>query len=445
MDVQYKKKEVLDVLKWKPHEDVSLGDLDGYLQKLKVPWRIGSCNNNGNITVSTWCGPSSNPPVEHPIFGHVEEDNWTFNSSIKMGDMKAIQDIENSTENNVVWNYCRSKKEGEIGIMTRILESCDTEITTCREYHANGHLKKMYSEHRYGGKEGRYVEWYLDATPHIEAFYQNGVLHGPYVIRGQNGHIKSVCTYVDGFKDGISFQYYCENDKLRLETTWDMGKQHGPYISYHKNGYIFEKYDVVNGLKNGKYLRYYESGGLANERTYELDKLNGAFITYYESGNIECKRTYDYDQLEGACTYFWDTLDHGVKKSFNYHKNELHGEQFVYNRDGSVAESYKYENGKMFNESVAASYEKEKKVYQFKIGPFQHKLYRRFSCEADFEKLKQILESNSGPSTTSFWLTYLDESGDHIVVGTDKALMDAIKKSTENNIVRLYIVEDHNQ
>lgn len=138
---------------------------------------------------------------------------------------------------------------------------------------------------------------FFDATGKIisTGYTKNERYAGSWVELYPNGLPKTITTYVDGKKEGLS---------LELTNNGQVSRQ----IYYHQN------------LKHGDYKEY-NYAVLKEERFYENDKLEGLVKIFYGDGKI---------MEEGA-----------------YKNGTRHGISRWYDQVGTVTIEYEYDNGQL--------------------------------------------------------------------------------------------------
>ena len=111
-------------------------------------------------------------------------------------------------------------------------------------------------------------------------------LNGKYVIRYNNGNIKTISYYKHGVLDGKYEKYY-KNGNIKIKSNYKNGKLDGKYIEYFENGNIYITCNFKNGKLDGNYILYDKNGNIVEKSNFKNDKLDGEYIQYDEDGEIK--------------------------------------------------------------------------------------------------------------------------------------------------------------
>ncbi len=139
-------------------------------------------------------------------------------------------------------------------------------------------------------------EFFSDGSISHEMYYKNGELHGPTRTYYANGQLESEVNYNNGKIEGLSLMYY-ENGQLWSKSLSKEWGHWGPYETFFENGQLSTKgqylpYELANGDsmggdKIGYCQGFSDKGSLIEEEWYTKD---GSFIeskTYNEAGWLE--------------------------------------------------------------------------------------------------------------------------------------------------------------
>ena len=143
----------------------------------------------------------------------------------------------------------------------------------------------------------------LSPTENVEeeGYVRNGARHGMWILYHADGHVKTVCNYVDGKLDGLKIsldargqiiekQGFKEGEphgmhvtyrfgRAQEEIPYDMGTVHGKVMRYYGNNKIKESIEFVNGKQHGYYRHYNEQGDKDMEYVYENgEKVSGGIV-----------------------------------------------------------------------------------------------------------------------------------------------------------------------
>lgn len=141
---------------------------------------------------------------------------------------------------------------------------------------------KKYSPFKSNTKE---VENQKQVKKEKETIYQkpkNGVKKYKY----DNGNVKSIVTYKDGKKVGMSNTFYKSGEK-QYDIPYQDGKKHGKVIWYYKSGKVYRETDYKLGKKDGYQRKYWESGKLKSEMIFKNGMLSTGLKEITSSNKIK--------------------------------------------------------------------------------------------------------------------------------------------------------------
>lgn len=217
--------------------------------------------------------------------------------------------------------------------------------------------------------------------------------HGKWTDFFENGKVKNIFHYENGYKNGIAKSYY-EDGKIKAEYNYQDNMLFGSCKIYYPNGklyeeseyqekslrkyaliynengvlfkkYQFEKWDTKNGYQSGHYTEYYPSGQAKEVGTFNLNNIDWQNIDKVSSFNPEIleqehkynesgKLIYDYNTSTGKIISFHSNENkhlegnmlNGFYKEY-YENGKLN--QFVHVKDGLPFGFYEgyYENGQL--------------------------------------------------------------------------------------------------
>lgn len=200
------------------------------------------------------------------------------------------------------------------------------------------------SEYVMGVRHG-YFYTLVDEVPDQLGFYKNGlkdsvwntyVTHGEYV-----GELQSVCTYVNGKKEGPAESFFKlvvqEVDgvetsgfaAIREHVVFKNDLMQGPYSLRGSDGDLVDTGNMVDGLRQGPWSiskwedgkRLYLKGNMVNDKLkglwfcydsvkrlmaklmFENDTLNGECLAYEANGVLSVKRVYDKGNVVALFNY----------------------------------------------------------------------------------------------------------------------------------------------
>lgn len=261
----------------------------------------------------------------------------------------------------LVNNYVNGKLNGE----SMIMEGTDT-LLEAEFVHGkiNGEAYRQVWEEAFNTKDYSYFAWrefeeseyvmgvrhgnaftVYDEVPSELGFYKHGlkdsvwktyVTHGEYA-----GELQSVCTYVNGKKEGPAESFFKlvvqEVDgvetsgfaAIREYVVFKNGLMQGPYSLRGSDGDLVDTGNMVDGLRQGPWSiskwedgkRLYLKGNMVNDKLkglwfcydsvkrlmaklmFENDTLNGECLAYEANGVLSVKRVYDKGNVVALFNY----------------------------------------------------------------------------------------------------------------------------------------------
>jgi antitoxin component YwqK of YwqJK toxin-antitoxin module len=195
----------------------------------------------------------------------------------------------------------------------------------------------------------------------------------------ENGKLKSVKEYKNGFPDGYYLRFY-PNGKMSLKMEYLNGKPlyfiqyyenskikakqfdsagYRWIFRYFENGKVLRKESLKNGLLNGIIFQYHENGNVEMKITYKDGKRNGSFKMYFPNGKLKAECNYVNDSIDGVFKiwtedgyYGEETFKNGKRYGvwkYYYPSGKIKTEVFI-SDIGTVKERIEYdENGKIID------------------------------------------------------------------------------------------------
>ena len=172
--------------------------------------------------------------------------------------------------------------------------------------------------------------------------YVNDKREGTAYTYYDNNNIKSTINYVEGKKQGLSFEYSKAGEIIT--------------ILEYRNNYLTSRERVnrvdKNKLKQGIWKEFYPNGKLHFERMYVDDQLNGYYKEYEENGNLRFAIRYENGKVINDAPNESESIDirnvfdeNGVLISSGPYKDNIPvGIHRAYASDGSVSSAKIYDN-----------------------------------------------------------------------------------------------------
>ncbi|WP_321299128.1 hypothetical protein [Marinifilum fragile] len=126
---------------------------------------------------------------------------------------------------------------------------------------------------------------------------KNGVKKYKY----DNGNIKSIVTFKDGKKVGVSNTFYKSGEK-QYDIPYKEGKKHGKVIWYYKDGKVYRETDYKFGKKDGYQRKYWESGNLKSEMVFKENMLSTGLKEIDNSNKVKTTPKIIVDKIDRVAT-----------------------------------------------------------------------------------------------------------------------------------------------
>ncbi len=159
-------------------------------------------------------------------------------------------------------------------------------------YHENGQ-PKQYLEVTNNRAFGKYLEWYADGTPRLEANVIGGVAdltlaaEKTYVFEGtnkaydENQHLCALINYSKGDLEGTSL-YFHPNGKIWKSIPFHKNLIEGAYDIFLETGELLQSTNYVSDQKHGKAIRFWSgTDRIAGEEFYNQgDLVSGTYFSF---------------------------------------------------------------------------------------------------------------------------------------------------------------------
>lgn len=172
-----------------------------------------------------------------------------------------------------------------------------------RKWATNGVLLEEGTFHA-GEKDGAYVVRHENGLIKSEIHYLRGREHGRKREWGEYGVLLFDATLVDGVLDGEERTWWPDKNPRTL-STWKLGVLDGPSRVWHGNGIVAEEGQSVAGKREGTWT--YRSGEdrLALVENYLHGRLHGVTTEYDAEGRKSAEREYRDGRASGVHREFW--------------------------------------------------------------------------------------------------------------------------------------------
>ena len=244
---------------------------------------------------------------------------------------------------------------------------------------------KTYYEDEVIKSEGNRVNHLLDSIWKFyskkgilikEIPYKNDKKNGYLITYNDEGFIISRENFIDDVRDGNSYYYYKNSNKLKEKKHFTKNKEDGKSYEYDKEGNIItittynnsfvQRKEQINrrdtkGLKQGVWKWFWEGSDeiIKLEGRYKDDKKNGYFSEYDKKGKLLWTTKYENDK---AITEFEELENIEIRNTFyssgkirttgSYKNNKPEGVTREYNEQGNIINSWIYKEGFLLGEGI---------------------------------------------------------------------------------------------
>lgn len=102
-----------------------------------------------------------------------------------------------------------------------------------------------------GHWDGQYLQFYPNGAKKIEAYYLDGILHGPSIYFADDGKVLSQSWFIKGLQQGKAWQFYANGQLYSLQRFFD-NHWHGTQEYFYANGKVKTMVKYVYGKLHGK-------------------------------------------------------------------------------------------------------------------------------------------------------------------------------------------------
>ena len=329
----------------------------------------------------TWIYYRADGSIEsESTFGENGKKNGTYTEYNASGNKSSVYNYKNQE----LISYETYYNDGSVATSGKLSKG---KITYTAKYQ-NGQIKVEGSRKN----DERVGEWkWYNASGQltgIENYNQDGLLDGETKYFYDNGDVKSVFNYEDGYLNGYTVEYHAISRKKALQGYYEYDQKVGEWRTYHKNGELEESkyylegeivgltdnYDVngvlytsdkysegwyIGGyvydttgstsdslsIVDGKYTGVYKDifGKDWIKKSYDGNRAHGEYETYYPDGTVETKGRYNYGDRIGEWSWYFDDGSISCKGQYEYGYRT--GEWNWYYKNGKISKTKVYENG----------------------------------------------------------------------------------------------------
>ncbi len=157
------------------------------------------------------------------------------------------------------------------------------------------------------------------------------------------GNLKTLVTYDNGVKHGLSVLYYPDG-KPQLEMTYVRGNREGISRKYYKSGRLYAETPYEDDKLTGIRKTYYRNGRLQSEMPYWRSLPGKGLKEYYTNGNVkELNPRITFSSKGGR---FWVSTNYACRSKMFY-LGFLINDQYL-NEKGDMVVPLPQEDGKFY-------------------------------------------------------------------------------------------------
>jgi len=212
-------------------------------------------------------------------------------------------------------------------------------------------------------KDGLYMKYFpFSEQEFIRCSYDNGRLHGDYMVYHNNGTLKKLFHFIQGKLHGTSL-FWDSSGNLEKEINFRKDFKHGPCYLW-SNGQFVEKSFFYRGKKHGWFI--HKKQALFSRTHYYLGKIHGLYEVYHVSGRYQMGyylfnkkhglhlsldfntktfeiKMYNLGRLHG----FYQKTAGDITVTGQYFHNQRHGTWITKFQETSVLDTRTYEYGRI--------------------------------------------------------------------------------------------------
>ena len=228
------------------------------------------------------------------------------------------------------------------GAWTRVHTGSDAELFSEMPYKQFRGPFTSQATFENGRLHGKWIILDSEQRKISEWEYTNGVLHGLSIWNYASGSPMREATFLDGLVDGYLRQYD-PNGKLVIDETYQQGRKLAPKIDYDKAGkkisegiYLHARFVIESpdDWWSAKPVKYVAVG---------QDARHGCWTSWYPGGQKRAEGIYEHDLPEGEFTWWHSNGQQAVVG--NHRKGKPHGAWVWWHENGQKATTGQYVDG----------------------------------------------------------------------------------------------------
>ena len=213
----------------------------------------------------------------------------------------------------------------------------------------NGKIDGLYTEYDNEGRITKNInyrngeiisEYHLsqDYSGSTEFYKKNGMLHGTWIRRYDNGDIAEEGNYQHGQKHGEWVGWNKKNNRQYV-CNYDYGDKTGTYIEWNINNEIIKRIDYHSGKRLKEYLVVNDGNGYM-----EINKLNGMLDGQWSKWYVKGKKEEEGEYKNGIKVGTWSRYNFSglIIEEWNYDSQGRNLYEITYYKNGTVKQYRDY-------------------------------------------------------------------------------------------------------
>jgi antitoxin component YwqK of YwqJK toxin-antitoxin module len=165
---------------------------------------------------------------------------------------------------------------------------------------------KLYEINSESAFNGWVKELYPDTNGKLSlAQYQNGLLHGIFVVWHENGKKGAEINFKNGIGNGVTKMWHASGNK-KEEFVYNKGNKHGIVTEWYDNGQKSFESNQSNGQPNGKTITWYENGQKSAEAVFKNGNMDGVSTQWYDNGQKSTEYSVVNGTIQGSSTKWYE-------------------------------------------------------------------------------------------------------------------------------------------
>jgi len=148
-------------------------------------------------------------------------------------------------------------------------------------------------------------------------------------------------------QEGLSKVTVKNGIKILAEGDYYQNKKHGAWTEYHDNQLVKSLETYFNGIKQGVSIRLSNNGEIIEKAFYKNGLLEGEFITY-ERRKVKSISNYSNGVLHGSKKSYYSNGN--LLEESGYVNGKIDGLAKYYNQKGELLYEYTYQDGELVDQ-----------------------------------------------------------------------------------------------